>query len=509
MPFITLVILVLISSLAEAAIPATPLMTLYQFNGPRTIPYYEIDSFVRRGASSPAGSLAQGTSVIPCLVIRDGEPLTDARGTPYVGFEVVIDPRTATPASTERFQEVSASRRALKVANHHCDDRARHVLDVRKLYALDKAPFFAEASGAALQRSARGAQSEFDRIVRAFHESRQCGQANARLLGRRDALRRAWEDFMSAEAGRWPKDTLARAMHMDYAMRTALFEGHLDRGCNAYGACERNVILLSIRNRARGSCLTRQGCGFPADFQGVSSAVSQYNIWDELLTQISGLTSCFLRADLAAGTTSRSSFFEKLQGMYEQSLPDAERILYGSEQELRELFPGSALADLTALRHYYHPPAMGKCFPKHERVEYMSGAVARKGRDFALIANTRIQVGGRRDDGYLFREFRFDPLETHDQVSIRDSFPAFVVDARKVSLVPSSGCTPYGTPRGCGFREIGRYRRTPSWLGAGKPLAVTCRVEQRGPLCRDAPRSERVAVGGVCDIEMQPVAWVD
>jgi len=34
-------------------------------------------------------------------------------------------------------------------------------------------------------------------------------------------------------------------------MRTAIYEGHLDRGCNAYGACERNIIALSIRNRAQ------------------------------------------------------------------------------------------------------------------------------------------------------------------------------------------------------------------------------------------------------------------
>ena len=38
---------------------------------------------------------------------------------------------------------------------------------------------------------------------------------------------------------------------------------------------------------------------------------------------------------------------------------------------------------------------MGKCFPRHDRVEYMSGAVAENGGDFALIADTRIQVGAR------------------------------------------------------------------------------------------------------------------
>ncbi len=56
-------------------------------------------------------------------------------------------------------------------------------------------------------------------------------------------------------------------------MRTALYEGHIGRGCTAYGACERNIVALSIRNRALRPVPSRQGCRFPGDFQGVSSTV--------------------------------------------------------------------------------------------------------------------------------------------------------------------------------------------------------------------------------------------
>ena len=130
----------LISSPAWA-IPATPVMTLYQFNGSLDTPYYGIDSFLRRGTSSPAGTLAQGTSLIPCLVIRNGRALTDSKGTPYVGFQIVVDSRNATPAATERFKSVVKQRQAMTVANHHCDSSVRHVINVRKLFALEKAPF--------------------------------------------------------------------------------------------------------------------------------------------------------------------------------------------------------------------------------------------------------------------------------------------------------------------------------------------------------------------------------
>jgi hypothetical protein len=343
----------------------------------------------------------------------------------------------------------------------------------------------------------------FDAIVRAFHNSRQCAAANRRLVQRRDALAKAWDEFIADNEEKWHAETMARAKHLDYTMRTALYEGHLDRGCSAYGACERNVIALSIRNRARGQCLSRQGCRFPGDFQGVSSSVSQYNIWDEYLTQISGLTACFLRSDLAGDDR-----YGKLQAMYAQNVGDVRRILYGSDAELTELFPATATDDVLRLRHYYHPPAMGKCFPDHDRVEYISGAVARKGSDFALIANTRIRVDGKANGGYFFRDFVVEQGTDRDTVEIVDNYPGFVVDGRKVDLKKSSRCAPYGIPQGCRFDEIGRYRRTPFWLKSGKSLELTCPIEDRGTRCRDEATLRTASVGGVCDTEMRPVAGV-
>ena len=141
-------------------------------------------------------------------------------------------------------------------------------------------------------------------------------------------------------------------------MRTAIYEGHVGRGCNAYGACERNIIALSIRNRAVGQCQRGRGCGFPGDFQGASSSVSQYNIWDEYLTQISGLTSCFLRPDLA-----EQDYYRKIQAMYAQSVGDVERILYGNEGDLREIFPGHSAVDPHRDASLLPCPGHGKVLP--------------------------------------------------------------------------------------------------------------------------------------------------
>jgi hypothetical protein len=494
-------LLALVALPAIAKVPATPVMTLYKFNGPLEIPYYRIGA---NGPGARAGSLPQGTSVIPCLVVRNGRALTDAKGTPYVGFEIVVNPSKARgQQATERFKRTFAERASLKVDNHHCPPSTKHVLNVRDLYILEKAPFFDPPGRGDPKAAEREGQSTLDKIVRSFHNSTECAKVNDSLLGRRARLASAWERFSSKHAGRWDKATLARAKHLDYAMRTAIYEGHLDRGCSAYGACERNVVVLSVRNRGVGQCLKRQGCRFPGDFQGIASDVSQYNIWDAYLTQISGLTACYLRTDLA-----NRDFYDRIQPMYTQNVADAEEILYGGTAGLQKVFPGTSLGELAELRHYYHPPAMGKCFPQHDRVEYMSGAVAEKGPDHALIANQRIKVGKRVGSGYEFKEFRFDQEDWGDKIRVENNYPGFVVDGRKVSLGGGGGCTAYGVSRGCRFGKVGRYRRTPSWLTAGKPLAVQCRIKDRGESCRGGGSNKKVTVGGSCDVDMMPVSRV-
>ncbi len=495
------------ADLSQAGIPATPVMTLYKFNGKQELPYYAVESLRGQGRpSSPAGTLAQGTSLIPCLVIRNGEALTDKKGTPYVGFEIVVDSRKATRAATDKFKRTFAGRKSMRVVNHHCKGRTRHVVNVRQLYVLNKAPFF-DPPGRGRAGGTGGVRNKLDKIIRTFHNSSHCAAVNRKLVGRRRALSRAWDRFIADHRRQWPQTTLARAKHLDYTMRTAIYEGHLDRGCSAYGACERNIIALSIRNRARSeSCLKRQGCRFPGDYQGVSSKVSQYNIWDEYLTQISGLTSCFLRSDLSGGRS--ADYYAKIRAMYEHSLGDVHRILFGNDRDLKDIFRKASLSDTKALRHYYHAPAMGKCFPRHRRVEYMSGAVARKGTNFALIANTRIQVGREGANGYGFREFRFDEAPERDLIRIIDNFPGFEVDARKVSLKSPSACLPYGIPPGCNHGSIGRYRRVPPWLEAGKALGLQCKIRDRGENCRGGGRLKTVTVGGTCDTQMRPVARV-
>ena len=501
----------LIASTAWAGIPATPVMTVYRFNSALEVPYYDVDTFRKTGPSTSAGTLPQGASLVPCLVVNDGHPLTDSQGIPYVGFQMVVDPRTATPAAAEQFKTALKGRQSLTVANHHCDAGVKYVIDIRNLYTMGKAPAFDPPLPARPSNTATASKprDELDQIIRTFHNSTYCDSANQRLLERRNALQGAWSRFIRDYQSRWSNDSLLRAKHLDFTMRTAIFEGHLERGCNAYGACERNIIALSIRNRGREACSKRLGCGAPGDFQGVSTAVSQYNIWDEYLTQISGLTSCFLRDDLAGEASAGARNYSKLQSMYVQNLADVQRILFGGDQDLAAIFPHNSLADLKGLKHYYHAPAMGKCFPNHDRVEYISGAVASKGSDFALIANTRIRVDQQTQGGYFFRNFVVQEEPARDVIKMVDNYPGFVIDGRRVSLKAPAGCPPYGIPSGCRFDEVGRYRKTPSWINTGRPLEVTCRVADRGEKCLGGETLQTAKVGGVCDTQMRPFTGID
>ena len=158
------------------------------------------------------------------------------------------------------------------MANHHCGPDVRHVIDVRNLYPMEKVPFFDPPRGApsAAGAAAVPAEQSADAIVRAFHNSRpvRAGERRRSPVAAQRSPGGLGRRSKRANPGRWPRTILARARQLDFTMRTALFEGHLGRGCNAYGACERNIVALSIRNRALERCFSREGCACPRGFRG-------------------------------------------------------------------------------------------------------------------------------------------------------------------------------------------------------------------------------------------------
>ncbi len=125
-----------------------------------------------------------------------------------------------------------------------------------------------------------------------------------------------------------------------------------------------------------------------------------------------------------------------------------------------------------------------------------------------MIANSYVRVDEPRGSDYLFRPAIIDDKSDRDVIRLTDRYPGFLIDGRKIQLRSAASCAPYGLPSGCRFAEIGRRRKTPSWLSAGQPLQLACRVRSRGEACDRPAVLETVTVGGVCDTAMQPVAGV-
>jgi hypothetical protein len=498
---------ILVGLCAEAAwaVPAAPIMTPYRFNTRRATPYYSTVSVMSQKTPKRVGVIEQGTPLVPCVPLVNGQALHSSSGTPYVGFSVLLDIKKATAQSLELLGKRRLEQSRLQVLNHHCPALPKHVLKLKTLI-LAKSALVIEPPLSDLPSKKKvllGKTSALEDVVRAFHASSQCVMAQSSLLDRRLSLKSAWSSFAKAHAAVVDKAKMSRARSLDMVLRTSLFEGHLDRGCSAYGACERNIIALSIRNRALGRCAAWQGCREKGDFEGVATSISQYNIWDIYPTQVSSLTGCFLRKEL-----SRDPHYAKLQNMAAQSLGDLEAILFGDETRIAGLFPDNAMRQLKRLRHYYHPPAMGKCFPQHPRVEYISGAVARSGSNYVLIGNSRVSIGLKKTQGYLFKSFKWKSQARDDKIEIVDDFPTFYLDPSDVSLRQSRACTPYGVLPGCKFESIGRYRKPPYWAKSGKTLRLKCRVNSADASCAAPMTLSEVEVGGVCDVDMQPISGV-
>lgn len=496
-------LVLLVCEQLTAAIPAAPVLTLYRANGPLNTPYYDVDRFMRTGTPARSGTLAQGTSVVPCLIVRDGKPVTNKRGRPYIGFEIVVDPKTATRRSTLKFKRAHAQRKSLKVNHHHCGQGVRYVADIRHFYDLDNAPFFDPPRRGSVP-PAKGI-TPVDQIVREFHASPHCDQANRKLLGRREALAKAWERFINERRGRQDPTVLEQAKHLDYGMRTALFEGQLDGGCTAYAGCARSIVALTLRNRAHEMCRQREGCRFPGDVQGVASNPSIHPTWDRYPTQVSGVTSCYLRADLA-----EHPYYHRLQAAYGQIVTDAETILFGERDDLAQVFPSNPLNDLLNTRHYYHAPSQDKCFPGTENLAFIRGAVARYGNSLALITDMRVQIGQRNADGFLFQELEIEARADGDRTRLNDGYRGFALDPRYVRPQPLEGCLPYGVPPLCERDTVTRHRILPEWVSKGRPLGIQCHTQDLGQSCASPAGSKRVdvEVGGDCDTRMRPIAEV-
>jgi len=180
-------------------------------------------------------------------------------------------------------------------------------------------------------------------------------------------LQQGWSRFGAENATRWSSEALGRRGSSTSrcgrpssrdtstadAMRTVL----------ASATSSRCPSVIGRANRAASG----QGCVSSATSKAWRRMFRSYNIWDEYLTQVT-------RPDLLLpAPRHRRQRRQARRHPCAPRSPMSSAILFGDDRDLEAVFPRSSLGNLKALRHYYHPPAMGKCFPDYPQVEFMAG----------------------------------------------------------------------------------------------------------------------------------------
>ena len=423
-------------------------MTVYKFNGPLTVPLLPRGGLQRRrlpGRLADPGHLGDPLPGDPRRRAADG-----FQGHPLRGFRGRGGPAQGRPGTNGALQARGGRARPTPGAKPSLRDRASSTSSTCAISMRSRRPPSSTRPAAAERRRpgrhepgshrarlprlhpVRAGQSRPDRPPRGALEQR---------LGR--VLPRQRTPRLGDRSGPRQASGLCdahRALRGPYRPRLQ----RLRRPASATSSRSPSATAPSA------SASRNQGCRFPGDFQGAASSVTQYNIWDEYLTQISGLTSCFLRPDLAedATTTPRSRpCTRRTSGTWSA-------ILYGSEADLREIFPGTPARGSDLDASLLPRPSHGQVLPQPRPGGVHVGCGgAQRGGDFALIADTRIQVGAKAGERLQLQGV---PVRRGAQ-GRRHPHPGqlsgLLVDARKVSLRPPGSCPPYGIPSGCRFEQ--------------------------------------------------------
>ncbi len=372
-------------------------------------------------------------------------------------------------------------------------------------------------------------------MVRLFHET-TCNNLRMSNSTRADLIKK-WEQFIfnvkakSGDAGRLAEE----AMRVDLATRTVLYESHPSWMGQDMGQCEWDVIALTLRNRAD-LCKKHYGCRFKGDVVGVATSPSQYNIWRDGDANGTFIGSCFLRPDLRDGEylnleDDEKAFFRRRVIAFENAVKRTHQILSVSEYELRDQFdvlsydgnsdptPEMKSRGLRGLRHYFHPEAMGQCYPSHYKDTRWVTAAYVEHRytsedgtpqsNYSLIRRRRVlpqsQVG---DSWSFFAAEIFEERNRNREMTYawnENTYGNGVLPASVVFKYPndSNQCTYRGTHPECSVGETHEdhtYRKMKqSWFNpkhGGKSISIQCRIP------KSCSESDCPRFNGRCDSRM-------
>ncbi len=521
--------------------------------------------------ASTGKKLPPHSAVLPCVIMRDGKPFTGSKGQPMLGYTEVYREPTVSQKPSPRFSElleplhllhqqrkeqtarleaVKAQYPANKMVEHmNCPDKIDGVIDIGVLFPEKRpvtylpaplAPTLNELGNSIQEKIAdtdcckpEPTKTSVEDLVREFHNSAFCTHIELAHGKRKRQLLENWKAFIEEKTKKFPnlKPQLERAMQADIASRTALYESNPEEGCSGKGLCEKDIILLSIRNRAHDPRCKRKGgfrlygCKHPGDVVGVATPENQYNIWNENIADTTFITSCFLRSDVHpnsnalsqlswAGATIDREKYQRQVLVFEETLKRSEKILF--QKDITGLFKGSDAKHISRIQHYYHPGAMTKCFPQYEDLYVIDNGYAELDGIYFPVRKELAHVTPTSDGAHFTMERlvsdtkqTIDPID--DTLTFRDDYGRARIPKHRFSKVQNgTKCTPYGVASDCNIQDPKYYRTTPGWLRTGFIPDIQCTgLMTSGLNCADQRKKEQdVKIVGKCSRSFAPVAAV-
>jgi len=387
-------------------------------------------------------------------------------------------------------------------------------------------------------------------MVRLFHET-TCNNERTTKSIKEDLIKK-WEQFIiNVKAKDLAAGAIAdEAMRVDMASRTVLYESHPEWMEESIGQCEWDIIALSLRNRAA-ACRPKKfknhyGCKTKGDILGVATSSANYNIWRDQDANETNIGSCFLRPDLKDGEyinipDDEKEFFRKRVNAYEKVVERTHEIFSLPEQELLDKFDvlsfkgnstpttNEKRRGVLGLKHYFHPQAMGQCYPDHNEDKRWKNVTYKHTRSIyaAYVEHRYVDDSGEKQTNYsLIRRRRiipqiksgnywtflaaevFEDRDRTQQMTYEWNTNIYGDGVLPNWIVPESSkvtyaCTYQGTPSQCAQAESypnHMYRRMKyKWYDpqyGGKSIAIQCKIPET------CTGSECPGFNGLCEPEI-------
>lgn len=509
------------------------------------------------------------SALLPCVVLKNGSPLTGPKGEVLLGYNLVYsepemngDIKPNYSALVEPLQNLHQERNTQLqkleevqkkypkdqiVPNMNCTEKIDGIIDLAKLFPESRGvtytppPVVAAISQFSDEVKDIFAKSEcctpektdisIETLVKEFHNSPYCTHIETVRGKRKKQLLENWNVFIKEKSKTRPElePSLKKAMEVDIAARTALYESNPEEGCSASGICEKDVILLSIRNRSVDSRCKRKGgfklygCDYVGDIVGVATPKDQYNIWDESIADTTYITSCFLRNDVHPKSKAPALWPEDIKNqkesyqrqvlVFEQTARRAEKILFS--KDINDHFAGSDAVNASKIQHYYHPGAMSTCFNAFNDLQYIGDGYAEYKGAYFPVRKEYAKVTDAGNGMYSFQRLKRDSRNTIDPIddvyTFNDDYKSAKIPKDRFSQVkPNPKCKPYGVSEDCNIKDAKYYRTIPGWLKTGFIPDIKCKeIPASGTKCQNKTQIEKnIVVSGKCNRSFSPVAGV-